>query len=509
MKRFKYIFLFVFALGFMSCEEFLSERPSKSSNIVPKTIADMETILAGIWRSDCISSHILFASDDVHFMPELELAKNGTYNMEYVMAGTWERQEIGKMFKDYMWMYRYQNIFRSNLVLSIIPNIVASDAELARIKAKACFRRAYSYMELLNIYTLPYSEKNLNEMGLVLNQSTSFSSSLKRATLEETYAFIEKDIQEALKIDISLTNKFGQGSRVRVTKAAANALAARFYLIKHDYANAKKYAQASLDDYGVSNIMNYNQALSYHTKEDKGTVEIDGEKVDYVVKYPNTYSGYDFVNNWTEDIFTGSVSSAFSSGMSITNLPSRSLIDCYGADGDSEKDCRWKYFFVDNFLYFKGYPVDHPYFYKTAYTDYNITVPEVLLMVAECEARAGDYNEAIRLVNSLRVKRIEPDGKVMLTAANKDEAIAIVLRERRRELCITARLFDLRRYNSNDYAADDVVVKREFFAYNTSALDLTAPLKTYELKTDDRRYAVVIPEGDILAGKGELLQNTY
>lgn len=507
MKKYRLIVLFLIVAGFVSCDNFLSERPSKSSDIVPSTIADMETILAGIWRDDCISSHLAYMSDDVTLSQEIEKSKPGAYSLESVMCATWERNEVHKAFKDYMWMYRYQNIFRSNLVLATLPKIDASESEITRVKAEACFRRAYSYMELLNIYTLPYSAKNLGEPGLVLNKTTAFDSSLERATLEETYAFIESDLIEALKIDVQLENKSGQGSFSRATIASANALAARFYLIKHDYPNAKKYAQAALDGYGESNIMNYND-LTYAPNIDEGTIVIDGVEIKFEVKYPETATGYDFINKWTEDYFAGYAGDSFGSGMLRFNLPSQELIDTYGADGDREKDMRWNYFFVSNFTYLNAFPVDLPYYYRYSYRNYCITVPEMLLIVAECEARAGDYNIAMQKVNMLRAKRIAPDGQVTLSASGKENAIAIVLRERRRELPLMMRLFDIRRYNSNDDPNDDVTVTRNFYAYNTSAVDMTS-VKKYELKPGDRRYAAPIPEGDILAGKGVLKQNQY
>lgn len=505
MKNIKYLILLLIAFSFTSCDKFLSERPSKSEDILPTTVADMETILAGIWREDCISSALLYTSDDTELYSSMEKAKPNSYAMEDVMSATWDRTLSIGMFKDYMWMYRYQNIFRSNLVFSCLPRVVCTDVEKQRLTSKACFRRAYSYMEMLTIYTLPYCEKNLNELGLVLNKGIAFDSSLERATIEETYNYIETDILEALKIDVDLTNKFGQGSNFRVTKASANALAARFYLLKHDYKNAKKYAQAALTAYGESNIMDYNK-FTYLAKEDKGEIEIDGIKIPYTVQYPITYKGYDFTNDWTEDYFIGSVDTGFG-GINLSFIPSHDLISCFGADGEKELDARYKYFFVENYLYFKAYPLDVPMYFKGR--NYSITVPEMLLTIAECEARDGDYTVAMTKINQLRAKRIDPSGKVNLTAANKDEAIAIVLRERRRELCFTMRLFDIRRYNSNDYAADDVTVTREFFTYNANAVDVTSAVKTYELKPGDRRYAYLIPEGDILAGKGQLLQNTY
>ncbi len=500
------IYLFAIALLISSCDDFLSERPSKSSDIVPSTIADMESILAGMFRGDNITPHLIFGTGEVTLSAELEKRLPGSYTVDIVQAATWERVHSGTN-KDYMWMYRYQNIFRSNLVFSCLPKIDASESEINEIKAKAAFRRAMSYMELLDVYTLPYCEKNLEEPGLVLTDKTGFDYSLKRSSLKDTYDFIEKDILLALTVKASLTNPMGANSPYRVTIAAANALASRFYLMKHDYANAKKYAAEALKLYGVDKLVDYT-AIGYSDRVDQGSITIDGQTIDFEVKYPTTNFNFNPFS-WTEDYFTGtSVGSSFSYGFSTDNLPSEEHIATFDEDGGKEYDARWKYFYLKNYTYLYNKPVDIPYYMKPA-SIYTLSVPEMILNMAECEARAGDWETGLEWANKLRAKRIEASGQVNLTASSKDEAIAKIIRERRRENGPIKRLYDIRRYNSNDYAADDVTLTTKFYSYTVAGVDQSSAIKTYTLAPDAREWAFMIPEGDVLAGKGELLQNTY
>lgn len=458
-----------------------------------------------MFRSDNITPYLIFGGGDIELSAELERRIPGSYPIYNIQGATWEREFSGSN-KDYMWMYRYQNIFRSNMVFYYIDKINATEEERQMIKSKASFRRALSYMELLNIYTLPYNQANLNEPGLVLADRIGFDYPLVRSSLKDTYDFIENDIIEALKINVELKNKFGQGSPYRVTSASANALAARFYLMKHDYVNAQKYAQAALDKYGVENIMNYNQ-IGYSSRVDNGSITIDGHTINFQVKYPNTQFNYDYTNQWTEDYFIQSAGSGFSMSSITDILPSKAHIANFDTDGEKEYDARWKYFYVRYYTYLNNKPVDIPAYLKQR--NYCITVPEMLLTVAECEARKGDFNRAIQLVNQLRAKRIDPAGQVNLTAANRDQAIQIVIRERRREMGPFNRLFDVRRYNSNDYPNDDVTLTQDFYSYTPMSVDLSSQIKRYELKPGDRKYAALIPDCDILAGKGELVQNTY
>lgn len=270
-----------------SCDDFLSKRPSKESALVPSTLEDIELILVGTWREDCSSDHVTYGGGDIQLLPELEAAANGSYKVSYVQAGTWERKESGSIV-DYLWRYRWQNIFKANLAeyeLTVIKGL--SDEDVAEIKAKAAFRRAISYMELLNIYTLPYCEKNLEEPGLVLTKKIGYDYSLKRASLKDTYDFIEKDILAALAVKAELTKRTGTNSPYRVTKAAANALASRFYLMKHDYTNAKKYAEEAIKLYGWENVLDYN-TIGYYATPTKGTITVNGTAVEFEAKYPAT-----------------------------------------------------------------------------------------------------------------------------------------------------------------------------------------------------------------------------
>ena len=124
MKRFLNIYFLAFILILSACDDFLSERPTKSSSIVPSTVADMETILVGMWRSDNVSPYHIYGGGDIELNAELERRIPGSYPIYFVQAGTWER-EVSGTNKDYMWMYRYQNIFRSNMVFYYIDNINA------------------------------------------------------------------------------------------------------------------------------------------------------------------------------------------------------------------------------------------------------------------------------------------------------------------------------------------------------------------------------------------------
>lgn len=194
-------------------------------------------------------------------------------------------------------------------------------------------------------------------------------------------------------------------------------------------------------------------------------------------------------------------------------LPSRELLALY----DQDNDLRYKYHMVKNYSYDRGlttpayeYP-GYVFFFKDRIPS-GPTVAEMLLTKAECQARQGDFAEAMNTVNILRAKRMSNTADpsvVNLSASSKEEAIRKILEERRREMPFTMRWYDVRRFNNNDDPNDDVVMTREFYPYTSSAIQGSEAVKTYTLEKNSRRFAAPIHNTEIESSLGEIQQNKY
>lgn len=139
------------------------------------------------------------------------------------------------------------------------------------------------------------------------------------------------------------------------------------------------------------------------------------------------------------------------------------------------------------------------------------TVAEMLLVKAECQARLGQWGEGITTANRLRAVRMDSNADlsiINLSASNQDDAIAKILEERRRELPFTHRFSDIRRFNYNDYPADDVVISRNFYPVST-VIEASKGLTTIVLDKKSRKYARPLPQQDINLTLGAMKQNTY
>src|SRR5699024_2138958 len=184
----------------------------------------------------------------------------------------------------------------------------------------------------------------------------------------------------------------GMNESWRASKAAVNAFAARFYLALYDYDKAQTYAQKALDVY--NHLRNYNTDMYYTSQPHEVTI-FDPDPTQVSIEYPYTVDQ----QTSAEDRFEFGEAYYY---RQLTNSgwkywPSQNLINLYNKD----YDLRYKYHFVEGYSYDQGGAIDPPYsypgyifFFKDALPS-GPSVPEMLLIKAECQARQGDVGGAM------------------------------------------------------------------------------------------------------------------
>ena len=416
-----------------------------------------------------------------------------------------------------VWQSEYKKIYFANMAIEQAMSLNGPEEDKANLKAEGHFLRAYSMFQLAVAHTLYYTGQNGDELGLSL-QTMTFEDSPARANLADTWAAIDADLQEALKITVPLKQD-GRNRVWRATTASVNAFAARYYLYRGDLAMAKSYAEKALSEYNT--LSDYNESLSF--SQSTLSYDINGstnpEKV--VVQLPIGYdlrlSGAANFGTWfdKEGIYLARhMYSAF-----WWFVPSQELMDTYLIDlpgGDAQNDLRFRYYYAEDFS-LRACSKDPAFRWPGVMVHYmesidaGPSVAEMMLIKAEVEARNGDYTAAMKTIAPLRKARIDASVYTELTATSQDDAIKKVLDERRRELFMTMRWYDLKRYNANDYAADDVTVTRQFYDFNAASgsVMMDGGVKTFTLEPNSRHYAIPIPKTEIANAGGALQQNTY
>ena len=124
------------------------------------------------------------------------------------------------------WLGQYRSINLANQVLTNVPNISMDATLQARYLAEAKFVRAYNYFRLVRAF---------GGVPLRLSNPTDATQyNLPRATKEEVYAAIEKDLTEAAAV---LPQSYGPADVGRATKGAALALHAKVAMYQKKWAD--------------------------------------------------------------------------------------------------------------------------------------------------------------------------------------------------------------------------------------------------------------------------------
>lgn len=512
-----YASMFVLATSFVACDDWLAKEPSKSTNKTLSNTEELDALMGNYSLYVQEQATPAYGSDDWGITPEFHTAKSGgvfnaTTQLPYILYSN----EVDDT-RYSVWQSEYKKIYFANMAIEQAMSLNGPEEDKANLKAEGHFLRAYSMFQLAVAHTLYYTGQNGDELGLSL-QTMTFEDSPARANLADTWAAIDADLQEALKITVPLKQD-GRNRVWRATTASVNAFAARYYLYRGDLAMAKSYAEKALSEYNT--LSDYNESLSFSQStlsyDINGSTNPEKVTVQLPIGYDLRLSGAANFGTWfdKEGIYLARhMYSAF-----WWFVPSQELMDTYLIDlpgGDAQNDLRFRYYYAEDFS-LRACSKDPAFRWPGVMVHYmesidaGPSVAEMMLIKAEVEARNGDYTAAMKTIAPLRKARIDASVYTELTATSQDDAIKKVLDERRRELFMTMRWYDLKRYNANDYAADDVTVTRQFYEFNAASGSVLVDggVKTFTLEPNSRHYAIPIPKTEIANAGGALQQNTY
>lgn len=432
---------------FVSCDSFLDIKPK--GIVIPETCEDYERLLNYGQLVKASDSYPNFMTDDV-FIPDkddfvewdaLEVPNQNLYSFSSEIFGDSET--------DGLWEYAYNRIYTYNVIADeVMTSTDATEEYKSSIRAEALLGRAFEYLVLVNAYAKLYDPATAATdpgVPLMLDQDIN-KTNLVRASVQEVYDQIKKDLDEAVKY----LPKKPRLNAFRASAPVGNGMLARMYLYMSNYSEALKYANKSMEqnktllDLKLYNVIDSDKSIG---------------RTDVPYKADNPENIYIRLAPWTY-------------GFSGKAYGSDDLISKF----DKEKDKRFLLFFTRK-IRTSIYPYDlwAPYIYANM----AMATPEIYLIAAECEARVGTKENAMRHYNDLRDMRIIDN--VHATAANNDEALKMVLDERRRELAMLGcmRLIDLRRLNRDPRFAKTV----------------THTIKgiNHQLKPNDPKYILPIP----------------
>lgn len=171
---------------------------------------------------------------------------------------------------DRWWNALYVGVRRANVVINYVPGITMDATLKGRYIAEAKFLRGLLYFDFVRAWG-----------GVPIVVTTDPPLGLARSSKEEVYTLIISDLQAAI---AGLPNKseYTSGDVGRATKDAAEALLARVYLFRKDFANAETYAMdvINLNEYNLEPVFTDANGINGNNGVESvfeiGAIQVDG-----------------------------------------------------------------------------------------------------------------------------------------------------------------------------------------------------------------------------------------
>ena len=493
-KGFIYIGILLAGLGFTACDDFLME--DSPDLLIPENVEDYIPLLygEGYPRSfESEASWIALMTDDVEMGPLDGNADSGydTADEFDSMSGgdgeqayTWDI-DIEERLTDYNWDRRYEDILGCNTIIDALPTMYCPEQDSAKyyaLASQAYALRAYHYFVLVNLYAKPWSEENLDELGVIIRTTPQIETTMReRSTIGEVYELINSDLDTA--------RYYMQFAEISANKhllspAAIRLLTTRVALFQEKWDEVLEVGEEFLTENSFIYDLN---SVSEDQMGDDGEEffsMMNLENNDEIVFTFGSTGKYEYLSS----------SSLYGLGFRVSYSDESSLLQAYGDDDlrklawfkQNEYDEGFPPFIEPSTTYNQFYPIKYGYYSGGAYHE-NWRTVEVVLNMAEAYARSanGVSQDAIDMLNQLRRNRIKNyQDLTVADFTSQQDLVEFVWDERRRELCFeeAMRFWDLRRQGMPQLI-------HKFYNNSTT-------YETYVLPEGSPNYVLAIPRSE-------------
>lgn len=227
MKNLKIALSLLILICISSCDEFLSEKPDNRTEI--DTPAKISELLVEAYPKMSYFEIAETMSDNVFDSGLPETLQKNEQNYNWLIQT--ETTDIDT--QAYYWDACYNAIAHANKALEAIDQL-GNPASLNPQKGEALVARAYSHFMLVSLWSKRYNPATAaSDLGIpyVTKPETELLTKYKRNTVAEVFSFIEKDLEEGLKL---VTNDYKE-PKFHFNINASKAFASRFYLVKGNW----------------------------------------------------------------------------------------------------------------------------------------------------------------------------------------------------------------------------------------------------------------------------------
>lgn len=441
--KYKILIIAAFSLLFQGCDDFLDVKPKGVS--IPEKAEEYEQLLNYQQMTKASECYMCYMTDDA-YVPDKGYAGFEEMAISDRNLYTFQSEVFGPAEWDILWLQGYNRIYYTNVVIN---QIMSSQGDLDyknRVRADAYVMRAFDYLTLVNAYAKHYDKATAaTDPGVPLQLNENITNApITRVSVQRIYDQIKADLEEAEKY-LPENNLLPY----RGSKGFALGMAARMYLYMGEYDMALQKAEEALQ-------------LNHEVLDLTQLSVADPDKEVGRTDYPEADENPENINiRFTPYVY----------GLSGAVFGSEDLLRLF-----SEKDMRYQLYFthkigsnvVEDLIWAPFIPMN-----------VSSSVPEMLLIAAECYARKNDKTSAMKRLNQLMKYRIKDFTEE--TAADTEEALRKVLDERRREFAFNSmfRLVDLKRLNKDPRFRKTITH--------------TVAGQTYTLEPESPKYVLPIP----------------
>lgn len=416
-----------------ACQKFTEITP-KGANILNR-VSDLDLLLNYNFSSgDANSAQTAFSANDAGNLvndtyayttniPSLIAARTQDLNYAYtVYDASIDRKTLAVTDAKYEKMYFIINNV-CNVILRNADNATGDRQKASQYKAEAYILRAYMHYMLVNLYAKAYDPATaVTDPGIpYVKEDNIISEPNRKSTVAEVYDNIQADIAAAFQLN----------SLPRIP------------------ANNMRTGQAFA--YGVKALVLLNMRKHTEALEAAGqSLSIDSVLHDDRLYAPvGTAAFVKPVMTPQENLFYMGAG-----GSPTVASPSIEITSHIYEPGNIVNSYVKPYYALDNpFSGIAGSKLWLSQGGVYAINTAGLTTSDTYLIRAECHARSGNLNEALRIINKIRERRIHPNDFTPVSANTTAGVMALLMRNSRIECLYTMRnYFNIKRWNTEpDY----------------------------------------------------------
>jgi tetratricopeptide (TPR) repeat protein len=440
-NKFKMIALFIFLiLTFTSCtKEWLDKKPDDTIS-VPSTLTDFQSMLdeyttevspLAIAEIGADGHHVLESGWEAYMVDLERNAYTWTHDLRYIGITDWNLS--------------YQAALYCNIVLEGLPQVAQTSfnqSDYNQIKGNALFHRARLFLELAQVWAPVFDSATAStDQGIPLRLSSDIKTASVQSTVQQVYDKVIADLMTAKDL-LPVQSAYP----TRGSKASAMGMLARVYLMTGNYAQAGLYADSAIQLHPA--LMDFNS--------------LD--------------STLDQIGIFNPEVISHSI------GVYYGSVVYKCFIDTALYNSYDPNDLRKGVFYnvtSDSTISFSGNYNNNNYLLY-----FGVASDELYLISAEASIRLGRVTKGIATLNELLRTRWVTGTYTDYSATDPQDALDLVLTERKKELILRGREW-----------SDQKRLSKESRYRKTYTREIGYTV--YTLEPDSYKYTLPIPD-DVL-----------